>query len=308
MNTKKASGLFLTIILVHLAAAAGLRFYVPPFMRNMTGNILVSEMIIWVPAVIFLAVTRTNVFKLCRMRKVHLSSLLMTVLLAFLCMPLITLANALSMLFVDNTVAQMSPYIVSQPLAVMLLMMAVYGPFAEEFVFRGILYQSYKKQGNVFLAVLISAVLFALMHMNFNQAAYAFVVGIVLAVLMEAADSFWPVFLVHFLINAGSTVTLHLTQRFAGDLMEEAMDLAGSMPRQELMMAICVYLVLAVICTPLAGCVLAWIARREGRLEHVRYIWRSRKNSKKGLLSLTLASASVICLVYMIWQVIISLD
>lgn len=304
MNTKKASGLFLTIILVHLAVSAGLHFYVPPFMRNMAGNILVSEMIIWVPAVIFLAVTRTNPLKLCRMRKVHISTMFMTVLLSFLCMPLITLANALSMLFVDNTVAQLSPYIVSVPLVPMLLMMAVYGPFAEEFVFRGILYQSLKKQGNVFFAVLASAVLFALMHMNFNQATYAFVVGILLAVLMEATDSFWPAFLVHFLINASSTVTLHLTQRYSGELMEEAMDMAGNMPRQALLMAICVYLVLAVICTPLAGCVIAWISRREGRLEHVRYIWRSRKNSRKGILPLTLLAAVIICLAYMVWQVV----
>lgn len=304
MNTKKAGGLFLTIILFHLAVSVLLVFYTPPVLENMIGNLVVSEMLIWLPAVLFLLFTRTNPVRLCRIRKVHVSTLLMSALFAFLCMPLVTLANAVSMLFVDNTVAQVSPMILQMPFLPMLITMAVYGPLAEEFVFRGIIYQSFKKQGNVLAAVLFSAVMFALMHMNFNQAAYALVVGVVLAVLMEAADSLWPVFLFHFLVNGSSVVTLYLTQHFSSGLMESAMEMAQDLPQQELLLAVCTYVVLAVICTPLAGCVLIWIARREGRLEHVKYILRNRKNGWKGALPAAAVIASIISLFYMIFAVI----
>lgn len=304
MNTKKAGGLFLTIILCHLAISVLLLFYVPPVFKNMIGNLVVSEMLIWVPAVLFLAVSKTNPLKLCRMRKVHVSTLFMTALFTFLCMPLVTLTNALSMLFVDNTVAQVSPMILQMPFLPMFLVMAVYGPFAEEFVFRGILYQSFKKQGNVLAAVILSALAFALMHMNFNQAAYALVVGILLAVLMEACDSIWPAFVFHMLVNGSSVVILYLTQHISADLMDAAAQMAGNLPRQELYMAVCVYVVLAVVFTPIAGCVLVWIAGREGRLAHVKYIWHSRKNGLKGIFPAAFLLAAIISLGYMIFLVI----
>ena len=194
--------------------------------------------------------------------------------------------------------------ILQMPFLPMFLVMAVYGPFAEEFVFRGILYQSFKKQGNVLAAVILSALAFALMHMNFNQAAYALVVGILLAVLMEACDSIWPAFVFHMLVNGSSVVILYLTQHISADLMDAAAQMAGNLPRQELYMAVCVYVVLAVVFTPIAGCVLVWIAGREGRLAHVKYIWHSRKNGLKGIFPAAFLLAAIISLGYMIFLVI----
>lgn len=304
MNSKKAGRLYFSIVLVHLAVVVLMMFIPLPFLSNMAYNFLFSEMIIWVPAAIFLTMTRTNPVKLCRMRKVHLSTMFMTVLFAFLCSPLITFVNGVSMLFVDNTVLAISKDVVATPFWLMFLIIAVYGPFCEEFVFRGVLFQSYKKQGNPLLAFLISSLLFGLMHMNFNQASYAFVVGIMLALLMEATDSFWPVFLMHGLINGVNVAGMYLTSKLPGDVMEQAYEMASGGRKGDMLLAVSAYLLLAVIFTPLAGCVLSWIARREERTEHVRYIWHGRKNSCKGYFTPALVIAAVLVFVYMIAGVI----
>lgn len=305
MNGKKASALFLTIILFHFGVVLGLWLFPLSIMANMLMNLFVSQMIIVLPAICFLGITRTNPVRLCRMRKLHISSLLMTVLFTFLCSPIMTLANVISMLFVENTVLGMSTHILQMPFLPMLLMMAVFGPFMEEFVFRGVIYQGFQSDGNVFWAMVLSALLFALMHLNFNQASYAFVIGIILVLLMEATDSLWSVFLFHFLINATNVGTMFLMKRMPAELLEKSIEQAAQFSNTEMLLSVSVYLLLAVVATPLAGCVLVWIARREGRLERVKYIWESRRNAKKGYFNIFLIISVVFCLIYMVWEVMI---
>lgn len=307
MNSKKAGRLFLTITVTDIALIFWLSFRPNFINQNLAANLVVSQMAIWIPAVFFLAVTRTNPVKFCRMRKVHGSTMLMAVLYTMLTAPLITLMNAISMLFVENEVAGIQSELLRMPFLLMFFLMAVYGPFSEELVFRGILYRSYRVhgrepfQGNPLLAILISSLLFALMHLNFNQAAYAFVVGIMLALLMEATDSFWPVFLVHLLFNGNSVCLIYLLDKLPGNLVDQAAAIDNS--GYDMWLVIALYFVLAVICTPLACCVLKWMARREGREEHMKAIWSCQGiPRKRAYISVSLLVAVVICLGYMIWR------
>lgn len=306
MNSKKVNWLFLIIIIVHFVFSAVLSYM--PFAEyigwNIATNLIFSQMIVWVPAVIFLIATRTNPLKLCRFRCVKPTTLLMTVLFTMLCSPIITLANAVSMLFVENTVAGMSGALVQLSFGTMFLLVAVHAPFFEELVFRGVVYQGYRKQGNPWKAMLLGALLFALMHMNFNQAAYAFIAGIMLILMMEATDSIWPSFLIHLCVNGFSTVVTYamsLGQEDMTQLLEEA---AVSATQEDLLLVMSMYFLLAVICTPLAGCVLAWIARNEGRQGALKALLDSRKEKKVRLITLPLVIAVAACLAYMVWIVI----
>lgn len=305
MNTKKSYRLFLVIILTHIAVVFGVAFLrLNVVQENFTVNCILSEMIIWVPCLLFLAVTRTEPLKFCRIRRTTVSTLLKTVLFTVLCMPVIMFVNALSMLFVDNVVLDMSSSILNISLPASVLLLGVYGPFCEEFVFRGVIYRGLKKQGNGFLAVLMSALLFGLMHMNFNQAPYAFVIGIGMALLAEATDSLWPTFLMHFLINTYSTVVMYITRGMTGDLYEQTMEQAANMGKSELFMAVSAYFVLAVIFTPLAACVLCWIAKGENKLENMREIWYTRRTDRKSYVTVSLVAGVVLCLAVMILTVL----
>ena len=71
----------------------------------------------------------------------------------------------------------------------------------------------YKRQ------VLLSSLLFGLMHMNFNQAPYAFALGVAMAVLVEATGSLWSSVLMHVIFNAQSVLLMYFYQHFMPEVL-----------------------------------------------------------------------------------------
>lgn len=76
--------------------------------------------------------------------------------------------------------------------------------FCEEFLFRGAILTNCLPFGRS-TAILISSLLFSLMHQNVQQFFYTFVAGIVLGVLYEMSGSIWPGVILHTLNNFVST-------------------------------------------------------------------------------------------------------
>jgi len=311
MNSKKVGISFLLLVLVHFLVVIGISvYYVNPAGKDIgiVENLIMSQFINIVPVALVILIRRgkyrqEKVFTdILGFRRIKMSTALMTVLYTFLLMPLTTLANAISMIFVDNTVANLAGDILNVPFVVMFFIMAVFGPFCEEAVFRGAFYRGLRKSGNIFGAILTSGLLFALMHMNFNQAAYAVLLGIMMALLAEAAGSTTATFLMHFIFNGQSVCLIYLEDRFFSGLIEEAEDY--SYASEEMALVIAVYLLLAVACTSIAFCVVTWIASNEGKENFLRTIWASRKNRFERIGSVCLIIGSVLALVYMVIEAV----
>lgn len=303
MNSKKVNRLFLVMVLVHLAVVFGLSIAYSVFSLSITANFIVSELIIAVPAFLFWMTAGEKRKELLPFHKIKFTSALMIILFTYLMMPLTTVLNAISMLFVDNAVAGISEEVLDMPFVVMFFMMAVYAPFMEELVFRGIVYRGYQQSGTIVQAISLSAVLFGLIHMNFNQAPYAFVLGIVLALLVEATGSIWASVLFHVVFNGNTVCLLFLTKNlFPEIVLEETSAQIGGV---EWISSLCFYMVLASATTAIAVCVLAWIANNEGRLGHVKAIWKKRKEGKGKMLTVSFIVGVVLCLAYMICTAVI---
>lgn len=308
--------MFLTIILVHFGVVVFLIFGGGFLLDSIVMNFLLSQGILMVPTLIFLLVfERRERLPVAQMpmpgmpnvpraprpfvvtfHRVKLSTLLMTALCTFLIMPLVTVLNTLTMFFTDNAVAAMEGDIISTPFPVMLFMIGIFGPFCEEFVFRGVIYGSYRRNGgygdnmryqnarnNGVSAIFLSAILFGLMHMNFNQALYAFAIGIFLALLVEAAGSLWASVFCHMFFNSCQVVLMYVSgsilESVYGQVVNEA---AEQMSTQDLLAALSVYLIIAAVMTPIAGCVIVWIAKNEGRQEAFRELFRGRSRRPEG--------------------------
>lgn len=69
---------------------------------------------------------------------------------------------------------------------------------------------------------------------------------------------------------------------------------------EELMLAICIYAVIALVTTAIAVCVLIWIAGNEGRTPKLEQIWKTRNENKGKMVTLPLAAAIVLCLSLML--------
>ncbi|WP_374947391.1 lysostaphin resistance A-like protein [Agreia sp.] len=85
------------------------------------------------------------------------------------------------------------------------LLGAILTPIGEEFLFRGVVFTLLTRYG-VWIAVILSAAIFALSHGVNLATPVAFVVGVSAALLMNKTKSVWPGVVVHAVNNASSTI------------------------------------------------------------------------------------------------------
>lgn len=96
----------------------------------------------------------------------------------------------------DNNTASIIMYIIY---------LSIIPPLVEEFAYRGIVLGSLRQYGDGF-AILVSSVLFGLMHENFGQTSFAFIVGLILGFLTVRLNSILPAMIIHFLNNFSATI------------------------------------------------------------------------------------------------------
>ena len=90
-------------------------------------------------------------------------------------------------------------------LFVELFFTAVLPGFCEEVAHRGMLVSAYKPMG-IKKAVLLSGLLFGLMHLNIEQCFYATIIGFLFGFVSIITDSIFPTMIMHFVNNALSVL------------------------------------------------------------------------------------------------------
>ncbi|MDD3368959.1 MAG: CPBP family intramembrane metalloprotease [Lachnospiraceae bacterium] len=301
MKSKNLNFVFLIIIIINIVMQFLVAFVPALEPANLFQNVLVSEGSVIAPALVYLFTSRVKINNILGFRKMRISTWLCCILFTVLCGPVATLANAISMLFVDNTVTGMSGSILDMPFITMLLLIGFAGPICEEITFRGIFYGGYRSSGLAWRAVLGSAIAFGVMHLNFNQAAYAFVLGIAMALLVEACGSLWGSITMHVLFNSTNVCILYLYNHFFADTEVGALAEDIEYTQNDMLLLIGSYLMLAAIFMCLAGCVLVLIAKLEKRdLILAEQFWKREKKQGK-LISVSFIMAIVIAVIFMIW-------
>ena len=106
------------------------------------------------------------------------------------------ISNKVEMSYKSSSVVENILYIFS---------IAVIPPLTEEFAFRGIILGKLRKFGDSF-AILMSAIMFGLLHGNIVQIPFAFVIGIVFGFITIKTSSLLPVMISHFIINCSSVI------------------------------------------------------------------------------------------------------
>ncbi len=294
MNSRKANRAFFITIIGYIALLLGTAFLFPSISGSLFWNNLLCEAVITLPALIFTLVSEKNPAAFLGFHVIKPGSLLMIALFTFLSHPLITILNLFTQFWVDNEVTVMieNMNVAQMPFELLYLSIGIIAPVVEEITCRGIFYRSYRKSGSAFKAMLLSAVIFAMVHMNFNQAAYAFVVGILAVLLVEATGSLWSSILYHGLINGSQAILMYFTLRIDPDMYSNQMVLTNDL----LIFLIAFYLIIAAVTLPLAWAVLVWLCGHEGRQGVLPDIWRKRKEKKDKMITVPFVLALILCL------------
>ena len=323
MEIKKINWLMVGVFALHIVVSLVLYNYPDMFEIGILLNLSLGEIMLFLPMVVYLLLWKLNAGKRndfeteeevkpqtlrerLHYNKVKPSTLLYALIFTWLSMPLTTLINAISMLFVDNTVMMLSEQILGVAFPVMLFFMAVVPAFCEETLFRGVVYGGYRKHGDKFVAVLLSGFLFGIMHMNLNQALYAFAIGILLALLFEATDSIFPTMLFHFVYNAQSCCLMYFVEEIMPGFYSDPANVAAATETTSLYLMIAVYIIVAAIFTPLAICMLYKIAKNEGRVEQLKEILPGKKEGKMRIATASFWVATVLAVGFVVYDILLS--
>ena len=200
-----------------------------------------------------------------RIRPIRLKTVVFSFLVILCSYPIVALLNLISMFFVENAVAETAAGLYDHGFAASMLVMAVCPAIGEEFLMRGVVYRSYKKKSPV-LALVLSAVIFGLLHMNFNQMPYAIYLGLIVVLMMEASDSIITPMLMHFFMNGISTLSGFFSEEAIEDMSGTAYNVESVLGYgDEMKFALASVGILAVIMIPLVILLIKATFRVNGR-------------------------------------------
>ena len=233
-------------------------------------NILFSQSLILVPTVIYLVIKRKHVKEIIWFRKFRPLTLLLLPLMVLFMEPLITLLNAISMLFVRNEISNAASAVVDHnTLGTSLFFMAFLPCVIEELAYRGVMFGSFHEAGRL-KAILMSGFLFGLMHMNFNQMAYAVVIGLAFGFVVEATGSIIPTMIMHFLINGFSVVIKHIANSVPA-LKGQAK--STEVTQAMLLSTIRSYIPMALVGTVISAGIIYLLAGINGRIDSITAVF-----------------------------------
>ncbi len=261
----------------------------------------VNDAVVIAPIAVILICKKAKLGEILRLERIGVRDVIVTYVGAYTLLPMISFLNVLTMLFAKNHVNDMVLDIYNYPLWLQLLIIAVLPALVEEFVFRGFFYGSYRRR-NVLGGALMSGLFFGLMHMNINQFAYAFVIGVVFCLLYEATGNFFIPVVAHFAINANTIFTLAFSGVESQEITQSAsVGIADSMPLPAMIIVLSVIFAVGVVGVVIFGWLLSLLAKwhgREGFLKKDIRVFNDEQDGK--FIDKTFWMAVVPLVIYMI--------
>ena len=200
-KVKGATWFFASLIGVYLIVLAVLMLSGLGGRISMIQNLLISQGMIFIPTLVYIIITRCEIRETLRIRKTHCSAIFIVHVFVLALEPAMSVINSISLLWVDSATTELTEGLVAKyPFWVSTALMALTPCIVEELAYRGVILGSYRYSSRLW-AIIVSGLLFGAMHMNFNQMAYAVVLGIMLGLLAEVTGSILPTMLAHFCFN-----------------------------------------------------------------------------------------------------------
>ena len=134
------------------------------------------------------------------------------------------------------------------PFAIDVLLVAIIPAFCEEFMHRGIVLQSTKHMG-FNKSIVISSILFGLLHFNINQVSYAIVLGLIMGFVSVVAKNIWPAIIIHFTNNFISVYLDHAANNnwFMHDFYDKVNHALNNMSSITIFIVVAITLIVVVL-------------------------------------------------------------
>lgn len=300
MNAKRAGWVFLWMNIAYISASVLVSLFFPEL--SVGALALLSELSLLIPALCLLSKARVQIPQQLHLKGIRLSTIPMILVYHICCYPVIIAMNALTTAISDNTALDITDQFGGESFFAMWLFIGLIGPVVEEFVFRGIILGGFRTTGRIFTAILLSALLFALAHMNINQFSYTICAGIFWGLLVEATGSIIASMLCHISMNSISVILVFMLD----DNLEKIDELMGTGAEESAITYLItgiMFLVISVFTTMLAMLMLKVIALNEGRTGCFENIFRKKSRAERfgSLFSVPLIAGICLSAIMMIY-------
>ena len=285
---------------------------------------IISELLLLAPVIVYIAANKINVLACIPYRKLRWQDALLSLLTGYLLIPVITAINAFSSFFTTNYVQESAPEFTTYPFVIQVFLIAVIPALVEEFVFRGVFYHSYRKNGLVG-AMLFSAIAFGVVHMNLNQFFYAVVIGLFFAKMVEVTGSMWSSVLAHFAVNTYSITVIQIMKmagidafaasqsaqtqsdilsQLAGELGNSDAALAAGKVMELFLAVVSIVslIMVAAIFGMLAILIINHMAKKNGRYDYYRYYTKMglKPMNNENFVTVPYAATVILAFIYMV--------
>lgn len=282
--------------LIYLVAVAGLR-------DRMMLQFLIQIFLAF-PAVAYLCMQGIPLKEGIGVRRIGWKEAVLLVPLAVCVDQIATFINVLSQLFTVNTVGNhMAELMIQYPVPVGFLVIAVTPAICEELVYRGVLYRGYRRCGK-WVAIVLTAVLFGLMHTNLNQLCYAVVLGLLFALVNEITGSVLPSVFLHLYINGRSVAVVYRWMKEKGVNSEDTERLQEYLASENIVVSEQLMSLLPVFLISVAGTLLIIYLLQRGKRQKeasedlLRVNEKTQANEEKGSFKEVVSPALVIGVLY----------
>ncbi|MBD7913370.1 MULTISPECIES: type II CAAX endopeptidase family protein [Clostridium] len=221
----KSNIYFMLILIGSIIIPYGLRYiYYFLGVRDTKIMLLGNHIILFfIPAIIYLIVTKSNVKETLRLNKLYLKDAGLIVVIALIAWPLMTCVSIIGSLFTKNNLAEYMTSISSTPYIIMVLLFGVMPAITEEINLRGIILSGYDGQTK-FKAALMTGLLFGIFHLDLHQFLYATALGFIMAYVVRVTNSIFSSMLIHFIINTLSTTLQKVNFVYNSEALKAAND------------------------------------------------------------------------------------
>lgn len=274
---------------------------IPVGILSINIRLILPELIMLLPAYIYVTVLKPD-----NLGQINFSSpspvnVIKIILFTFCIMPFITIINSISTIFVENYAASTMSYLTSNPLWLNILFIALIPAVCEEYLFRGLLFHGYKRR-NPFKAMLMSSLLFGLIHMNVNQFVYAFVMGFILCMLVYATGTVLSSMIAHFIFNGINVVLPYYAENILQQSQTAAEEVV-SLSAADYAIVYGIQIITAAIGLMLAYRLFKGICRENRGMENIKLVFKkeNRKaydDSQGRFFDGYVAVGIVLCMIY----------
>lgn len=123
-------------------------------------------------------------------------------------------------------------------------MLIILAPIIEEIIFRGIILKGFLMRYSATNAILLSSLIFAVIHLNIVQGINAFIFGLFIGYVYFKSKSIGMTILIHFTINSIGLLSVYLHNTYGNTTVSSFQDIYGEYSLPILTTAIIMFIIL----------------------------------------------------------------